>query len=205
VGVSAANLRWAGLLMAVGAGQFAISLTVALAVHPRFSVSHDFLGDLGLGPTALLFNASISLLGLAFLAAASLLYRGLRHPGLVIAVALTGIGALGFGLIPATDADELIHTAFSFLAFIFGAVSALLAYRILQPPLRQVSAGLGTVSLVALGLLVTHFFVPILDRGWAEQLIVWPILLWAFTTGGSFIARSARAYRGAAPPGPRTA
>jgi len=203
--VSSADLRRAGLLMSLGAGQFAIGLTIAQAFHPGFNVSHDFLGDLGLGPVALLFNASIALLGLALLAASPFLFRGFRGRGLAIAVAVAGVGALGFGLIPATDADELIHTVFSFLAFIFGAVSALVAFGILRPPLRYVSAGLGTVSLIALGLLVTHFIVPILDRGWAEQLIVWPILLWAVTAGGSFFARSALARDGPAPAGPRSA
>src|SRR5437773_2203382 len=141
--------------MSLGAGQFAIGLTIAQAFHPGFNVSHDFLGDLGLGPMALPFNASIALFGLALLAASPFLFRGVRGRGLAIAVALAGIGALGFGLIPATDADELVHTLFSFLAFTFGAVSAIVAFGILRPPLRYVSAGLGTVSLIALGLLVS--------------------------------------------------
>src|SRR5207237_9330344 len=170
------------------------------AFHPGFNVSHDFLGDLGLGPVALLFNASLALLGLALLAASPFLFRGFRGRGLAIAGAVAGVGALGFGLIPATDADELIHTVFSFLAFIFGAVSALVAFGILRPPLRYVSAGLGTVSLIALGLLVTHFIVPILDRGRAEQLIVWPLLLvadpaaaWSFRPSGPVPDRPAPA------------
>ena len=205
MGVSSADLQRAGLLMSLGAGQFAIGLTIAQAFHPGFNVSHDFLGDLGLGPMALPFNASIALFGLALLAASPFLFRGVRGRGLAIAVALAGIGALGFGLIPATDADELVHTLFSFLAFIFGAVSAIVAFGILRPPLRYVSAGLGTVSLIALGLLVTHTYVPILDRGWAEQLIVWPILLWAVTAGGAFFARSVLPHEGATSTEPRSA
>src|SRR5437773_6179625 len=95
--------------MSLGAGQFAIGLTIAQAFHPGFNVSHDFLGDLGLGPMALPFNASIALLGLALLAASPFLFRGVRGRGLAIAVALAGIGALGFGLIPATDAEAGPH------------------------------------------------------------------------------------------------
>jgi len=47
--------------------------------------------------------------------------------------------------------------------------------------------------------------VPILDRGWAEQLIVWPILLWAVTAGGAFFARSVLPHEGATSTGPRSA
>ena len=77
--------------MSLGAGQFAIGLTIAQAFHPGFNVSHDFLGDLGLGPMALPFNGSIALFGLALLAASPFLFRGVRGRGLAIAVALAGI------------------------------------------------------------------------------------------------------------------
>src|SRR5256884_9431329 len=138
--------------MSLGAGQCAIGMAIAQAFPPGFNVSDDLLGALGLGPMALPFNASIALFGLALLAASPFLFRGVRGRGLAIAVALAGIGALGFGLIPATDADELVHTLFSFLAFIFGAGSAILAFGILRPPVRYVAAGRGKGYLIPLGL-----------------------------------------------------
>src|SRR2546430_11782204 len=121
--------------MSLGAGQFAIGLTIAQAFHPGFNVSHDFLGDLGLGPMALPFNASIALFGLALLAASPFLFRGVRGRGLAIAVALAGVAALGFGPFPATAADERVHTLFSFLAFLFRAASPIPSFALLRRPL----------------------------------------------------------------------
>jgi hypothetical membrane protein len=193
------------LLLCGGAAQFAIGLVLAQAMNPRFNIAHDFLGDLGIGPTALLFNGSIAVFGGMLLAAAMFLFRSIRRRTLGVVVALTGIGALGFGLIPATDRYELVHTGAAFLAFIFGALSAIVASRVLHPPLRYVSAGLGVVSLSALALLSVWTWVSVLDRGWTEQLIVWPILLWGMAAGASFLLRRTRVHRRVMPAGPGSA
>ena len=68
--------RRAGSLLFAGSVAFAIGMTVAEATFPGYNVAHDFLGDLGVGPSALTFNASIVFLGAAFLAAAGFLARG---------------------------------------------------------------------------------------------------------------------------------
>src|SRR5467141_625306 len=140
----------AGLLLFAGSIGFAIGMTLAEATFPGYNVAHDFLGDLGVGPSALLFNASIVFLGAAFLAAAGFLARAFRVRLLPIAVALAGIGAIGFGLVPAMDDNpaRLIHTGVAFLAYSCGGLSALFAFRILRPPLRYMSAALGVVSLI---------------------------------------------------------
>src|SRR5437870_3443696 len=70
--------RRAGLLLFAGSIGFAIGMTLAEATFPGYNVAHDFLGDLGVGPSALLFNASIVFLGAAFLPAAGFLARAFR-------------------------------------------------------------------------------------------------------------------------------
>src|SRR5438132_9242393 len=93
--------RRAGLLLFAGSIGFAIGMTLAEATFPGYNLAHDFLGDLGVGPSALLFNASIVFLGAAFLTAAGFLARAFRVPLLPISVALAGIRAMGFVLVPA--------------------------------------------------------------------------------------------------------
>jgi len=195
----------AGLLLFAGAAEFAIGMTAAQAMYPGYNISHEFLGDLGVGPTALLFNASIAILGLTFIAAAWLLSRRVQNRQLAIAVALAGIGALGFGLIPATE-DELyvqIHTIAALLAYGGGALSAILAFRILRSPLRYVSVALGGISLVALGLLMTKIYV-LLDRGGMERAIIWPVLVWGMAAGGSLLTMPSAASKGSVGAGSRT-
>src|SRR2546426_12561791 len=110
--------RRAGLLLFAGSIGFAIGMTVAEATFPGYNVAHDFLGDLGVGPSAITFNASIVFFGVALLAAAGFLVRAFRDRLLPIAVAVTGIGAIGFALMPATEDNpvRMIHTGAAFLA-----------------------------------------------------------------------------------------
>src|SRR5438094_6429374 len=86
--------RRAGLLLFAGSIGFAIGMTLAEATFPGYNVAHDFLGDLGVGPSALLFNAYIFFLGAPFLAAAGILSRALRDQLLLLLVALSGLGAM---------------------------------------------------------------------------------------------------------------
>ncbi len=197
--------RRAGLLLFAGSIGFAIGLTLAEATFPGYNVAHDFLGDLGVGPSALLFNASIVLLGVAFVAAAGFLARAFRARLLPIAVALAGIGAIGFGLVPAMDDNpvRMIHAGFAFLAYAGGGLSAILAFRILRPSLRYVSAALGVISLVGLGLMATQTW-P-LDRGVIEQVSVWSILLWGMAAGGSLFASPTTSRSEKVPAGSRSA
>jgi hypothetical membrane protein len=183
--------RWAGLLLFAGAIAFAIGMTVAQAAFVGYNTSHEFLGDLGVGPTAVLFNGSIMFLGAAFVAAAALLARAFRNRSLAIALALAGIGMFGFGAVPATEDFMLIHTGFAFLAYVCGVLAPILAARLMRPPLRYVSAALGVVSFAALGLLAAKVYL-IFDRGGMERLIVWPFLVWAMIAGGSLLKLPSR-------------
>jgi len=198
--------RRAGLLLFAGSIGFAIGMTVAEAMYPGYNVAHDFLGDLGVGPSALTFNASILFLGVAFLAAAVFLVRAFRDRLLPIAVAVTGIGAIGFALVPATEDNpvRMIHTGAAFLAYAFGALSAILAARLLRPPLRYASAVLGVVSFIGLGLMISQTYVG-LDRGVWEQVAVWSILVWGMAMGGSLLIPPSASRRESVPAGSRSA
>src|SRR3989449_2861662 len=180
----------AGLLLFAGSIGFAIGMTVAEAMYPGYNVAHDFLGALGV----------------AFLAAAVFLVRAFRDRLLPIAVAVTGIGAVGFALVPATEDNPvvMIHTGAAFLASAFGALSAILAARLLRPPLRYASAALGVVSFIGLGLMISQTYVG-LDRGVWEQVAVWSILVWGMAMGGSLLIPPSASRRESVPAGSRSA
>src|SRR5947199_6762811 len=103
-GVRLDDRQWAGLLLFIGVGQFAvIGLTVSEAVYSEaspsgYSISQNYISDLGVGPAALIFDPSIILVGVLVLATAWFLWRAVGDRILSIVVALGGAGAIAVGV-----------------------------------------------------------------------------------------------------------
>src|SRR5205807_1064808 len=155
--------QWAGLFLLVGTTQFAIGMIIAEAVDPSYSVSTNYISDLGVRAGAVIFNTSIILLGITILATSWLLLRAFKDPILMIPVLLAGVGAVGVGVF--TEAFGFLHTIVSFITFLFAGLSAILAFLILRPPLSYVSLFLGFGSLAALGLLILNNCLGIVTGG----------------------------------------
>jgi len=178
----------AGLFLFAGTTQFAIGLIIAEAVDPTYSVSLNYISDLGVRAGAPIFNGSIILLGLTILLTSWYLYRAFKDRILMIVVFIAGIGAIGVGVF--TEDFDIIHSVFSFITFVFAALSAILAFRILRPPLSYLSILLGVASLAALGLYVSKNFLG-LGKGGMERMIVYPVLAWGIGLGGYLLGMSA--------------
>ena len=178
--------QWAGLLLFVGIAQFAIiGLTVAESVYPGYSVSINYISDLGVGPAALIFDPSIILVGLVVLATAWFLLRAFKDRLVSVVVALAGVGAIAVGVF--TESFGVIHELVSLWTFIFIALSAILAMRIVRPPFQYISVLLGLLSLAALGLYISKTYIG-LGPGGMERMIVWPVLAWGLAFGGYLFA-----------------
>src|SRR5712692_6589862 len=106
--------QWAGLLLFVGIAQFAlIGLTVAEATYPDppgYSISRNYISDLGVAPALFIFDPSIIVVGLSVLATAWFLLRAFRDRIVSIVVALAGIGAIAVGVL--TENFLVIHSIF---------------------------------------------------------------------------------------------
>src|SRR3989440_3325552 len=124
--------QWAGLLLFVGIAQFAIiGLTVAESVSPGYSVSQNYISDLGVGPAALIFDPSIILVGVLVLATAWFLWRSVGDGILSIVVALGCAGAIALCVF--TEAFGVVHEIVSLWTFIFIGLSAIFAARSVLP------------------------------------------------------------------------
>ena len=172
--------KWAGLLIFVGAAQFVIGVMLAEALYPGYHVGDRFISDLGVGPSAAIFNVSVIFLGLFVLAGA---YVARKVFGLIltILIVLTGVGAIGVGVF--TENAGILHTIFSLITFLFGGVTAVWAARLLKPPLSYISAIMGAIGLVALGLFISGVFLG-LGQGGMERMIAYPIVAWVIAFGG---------------------
>jgi hypothetical membrane protein len=177
------NRSLSGALIFVGAAQHLLVIAIAEALHPGYTVATNYLSDLGVGQTALMYNASAVVFG-GFVLIGSLVGRRTLGPGLTITLAVTGACAVGAGLFPETTGAP--HSIFALVMLSFGAVSAILSYRVLRPPLSYVSVGLGIFALVADVLFFSHHDLGI-GPGGMERMIAYPIYVWALGFGGALI------------------
>jgi len=178
------NRTLLGALFFVGAAQFILVIVIAEARYPGgYSLATNALSNLGVGQTALLYSAWIAVCG-AFVLIGSLLGRRTLGTDLTATLAVAGACAMGVGVF--TVRTSALHTAFAFAAFVFGAISAIISYKVLRPPLSHFSVGLGIIALAAMALFVTHHDLGIGDGG-MERMIAYPIFVWALGFGGSLI------------------
>jgi hypothetical membrane protein len=187
------NLRkLAGTLVLVGATQFIVGMVVAEALYSGYSVADNYISDLGVGPSALVFNSSVFLFGLLVVAAAYLIWRGVGTGvgtgvgAKIIAVLffIAGIGVMGVGVF--TEDAGAIHGVVSLIAFLFGGLSAIAAYKLEKTPLNYISIIMGLIAITAMVLFMTQNFLG-LGKGGMERMVAYPMVLWAIGFGGYLI------------------
>ncbi len=195
------NGKTAGILFLIASTQFILGLIIAEALYPNYSISGNYISDLGVGPSSMIFNSSIFLLGLLSIIGAYFLPRNINFRALTVLVALMAIGAMGAGVF--TKASPAIHGAVSSMAFVFAGLSAIASFKVLKTPLSAMSVILGLTSLGALalfagGLLTSGSLMssqaPASDLflgigpGGMERMIVYPALIWLAGFSGHLIA-----------------
>lgn len=181
------NKRVAGTILFVGAAQFIVLMIIAETLYPNYSTSTNYISDLGVGPSALIFNSSIILLGFMTVAGTYFTYRIFRSRLFLVLLTLAGIGAIGVGMF--TESAGGIHVVFSLITFLFGGLSAIAFYKVEKTPFNWLSAALGTMGLVALVLFGSDNYLG-LGAGGMERMIAYPILLWGAGLGGHLIGSS---------------
>jgi hypothetical membrane protein len=98
-------------------------------------------------PSAMIFDATMLIAGVLLLAGAFPLWRLYRDRVFTVVSALFGAGALLVGIFPGNTAP---HPFAAMIAFVFSALTAIVAFRVTSGPFRVMSAFVGVLSLVAL-------------------------------------------------------
>ena len=183
-----------GTFLIIGGIQwFLVGLLLAEAWYPGYSSRIDYVSDLGIGPTALIYNVSVFLLGVCVLIGAYFVEQEVKFKPLFIVLALTGIGAMGVGLFPASI--QPMHSLFTLIAILFASLSALVSYKILKPPLNFISVILGAISLISAIIFFPFLGLPTGDtttylgmaKGSMERWAINPVLAWIIVFGGYII------------------
>ncbi|MDH5450500.1 MAG: DUF998 domain-containing protein [Candidatus Bathyarchaeota archaeon] len=177
----------AGGFLFVGSVQFLLFLIIAESLYPGYSVSENYISDLGVGTTSLVFNSSVFLLGVTVVAGAYFFQCAFDSKLLSILFAITGLGAMGVGLFP--ENFGILHAVASLVTFLFGGLSAIMSYKLQSPPLSYFSVLLGVLSLAALALFGSSTYLGI-GKGGMERMIAYPALLWAVGFGSYLLSYS---------------
>lgn len=180
------NGKVAGTLFFIAASQFVLGLVVAEALYPGYSISTNYISDLGVGPSSMVFNTSVFLMGLLLIIGSYFLQRAFNSRVLTVLLFLTAIGTMGVGVF--TENSGTIHTVVSLIAFLFGGLSAIVSHRLLKLPFSAIAVILGAMSLGALVLFATKIDLG-LDVGGMERMIAYPILTWGTGFGGHLIGQ----------------
>jgi len=186
----------AGALFFIAVTQFVLGLIVSEALYSGCSISDNYISDLGVGPSSMIFNSSVFLLGLLLIIGTYFLQRAFKaFEALKVLLVLTAIGAMGVGIF--TEDFPAIHSVVSLIAFLFGGLSAIFSvicsyvhkFELVKMPFSAISVILGLMSLGALVLFVGGMDLG-LGVGGMERVIVYPLLMWGAGFGGHLIAHS---------------
>lgn len=190
----------AGLIFFVAATQFVLGLTISEALYPGFDTSVHYISDLGIGPSALIFNSSAFLLGLLLLAGTYFLRPIPNFKTFSILLLLMSLGAMGVGVF--TKNYRTAHGAVATVAFFFAGFSAISSFRVLKKPFSLMGIILGAMTLGALVLFSSGMitsgsltsdvaydssFYLGLGPGGMEHMIVYPALMWLAGFSGYLI------------------
>ena len=182
----------AGALFFIAVTQFVLGLIVSEALYSGYSISDNYISDLGVGSSSMIFNSSVFLMGLLLIIGAYFLQRAFDFKILTVLLVLTAIGAMGIGIF--TEDFGTIHSVVSVIAFLFGGLSAIFSvicsyvhkFKLLEMPFSVIAVILGLMSLGALVLFMAGMDLG-LGVGGMERMIVYPLLMWGAGFGGHLI------------------
>jgi len=186
------NSKVAGALVLIGVTQFVMGMIVSEALYPGYSVADNYISDLGVGPSALIFNSSVFLMGLLLIIGAYFLQRAFHFELLTVTLILTAVGAMGVGVF--TEDFGALHAVVSLIAFLFSGLSAIFSvlcsrvhkFPLVKMPFSAISIILGLMTLAALALFGGKVYLG-LGAGGMERMIAYPALMWGAGFGGYLI------------------
>jgi len=198
------DARIAGIMFTSAGIIFLILTTASEAIYPNFSLQTNSISDMAAIGTQTTAIEEVAILGLAipWIVGAFYLFRNTGKKSLMFLNLLPGIGAFLAALSP-ENVNIAIHSVGALLAFPFGAIAAILSYRMIHSPFKYFSVGLGALSLIAtlvtfLGQWIigpcgtcvgnTPGYVQSLNKlllglgGW-ESMIIYPLIIWLIGFG----------------------
>jgi hypothetical membrane protein len=179
-----------GSFFLIGGIQWFLGILAAESWYDGYSSRIDYVSDLGTGPTAVIYNTSVFLLGALIVLGTFFLYKAERKRLLTILLTVCGIGAMGVGIFPANV--QPMHSIFTLLAILFGAFAAIASFTCQTKPMSIISVTLGLMSFVLAMVFIPYLGLPFgstetflgMAKGSLERWAINPILAWIIAFGG---------------------
>lgn len=173
--------------MFVAGVECVLGIIIAEALYSGYSTSLNYISDLGIGPSAWIFNSAVFMLGVLVIGSVYFMWKTFNSKLFKIVLALSGVGALGVGVF--TENILPVHAAFSIMLFASAGISAIVSFKVVKSWVSYISAVLGIIALVALVLMVSGNDLG-LGIGGMERMIAYPTLLWMIGFGARLIGES---------------
>ncbi len=165
-------------------------MLLAESWYDGYSSRIDYVSDLGTGPTALIYNTSVFILGVLVIAGAFCLYMSTERKLFPILLIICGIGCMGVGVFPANL--QPMHSFATLLAILFGSFAAVASYTHLPKPMSIISITLGLMALILAIVFIPYLGLPFgstetflgMAKGSLERWAINPILAWIIGFGG---------------------
>ena len=182
-----------GTLLYIGTIQWFLGILLAESWNPTYDSRIDYVSELGIGPTAGIYNTSVFLLGLCMFLAAYFMMKSTGHRTQSLLLALSGVGAMGVGVFYGTI--QPWHSIFTLMAILFGSFAAISSYQIQRAPVSYISVILGAAALVAAVVFMPYLGLPIgstetflgMAKGSMERWAIYPILAWGIGHGSHMV------------------
>jgi hypothetical membrane protein len=187
------NGKVAGALIFVAVTQFVLGMIVSEALYSGYSISENYVSDLGVGSSSMIFNSSVFLMGLLLISGAYFLHRAFGFTMLTVTFVLTAIGAMGVGIFT-LDAG-IIHSVTALIFFLFSGLSAIFAvicsyvhgFKLMKMPFSALAVVLGLTELGGFVLFVGKIYFG-LGVGGMQRMVLYPVLIWLVGFAGYLMA-----------------
>lgn len=185
--MSSNHRQIAGLLLFVAGLECVLGIIIAEALYSGYSTSVNYISDLGIGPSAWIFNSAVFLLGVLVVCSVYFVWKTFNSRLFTIVLAISGVGAMGVGIF--TENSLSVHAAFSIMLFASAGISAIVSFKVVKSWFSYASVMLGIIALVALVLMVSGNDLG-LGIGGMERMIAYPTLLWMIGFGARLIGET---------------
>ena len=181
---SGSDLRIAGALFLVAGILFYLVNMMAESIYPKYNVGSNYLSDLGARGTTtmLLWDSMLFVFGILFLTSTYFFLRRTGNKLMMLTFIVSGIGSIIVSLFP-ENSILAMHTIGAEAAFLFGGISAILAYRVTKPPFRYFALALGIITLASDLMLFGGIYFG-LGVGGMERMVVYPEMAFLMALGG---------------------
>ncbi len=181
---SDSDLRIAGSLFLFAGILFYLVNMMAESIYPNYNDGSNYLSDLGArsAPSMLLWDSMLFTFGIIFIASTHFYLRRTGNKLMMVTFIISGIGTIIVSLFP-ENSILAVHTVGAEAAFLFGGISAMLAYRVTRPPFRYFVLILGIITLASDFLLFIGIYFG-LGVGGMERMVVYPEMAFLMALGG---------------------